>query len=143
MTNDQNDARALRDLADRYARSMDDRDAATLIDLFVPDGILTISAEDTREFPSPAGLEKIIDYMARYDQTFYFVGNHICDVDGDHATGETYTVAYHYSRNADGTRTVIESPVRYVDTYLRTDRGWRFQRRDARILWTDKHSVSD
>ena len=137
-----NDARALRDLADRYARSMDDRDAATLIGLFVPDGVLTITAEDTREFPSPSGLEKIIEYMARYRETFYFVGNHICDIDGDRASGETYTVAYHYDTESDGAQVVIESPVRYLDRYVRTDEGWRFERRDARILWTDRRVIS-
>lgn len=136
------DALALRDLADRYARSMDDRDAETLIKLFVPDGVLTITAEGTREFPSPAGLEKIIEYMARYRETFYFVGNHICDVDGDHASGETYTVAYHYDVEPDGSQIVVESPVRYLDRYIRTEDGWRFERRDARILWTERRALS-
>src|ERR1700753_432511 len=85
----------LRHLADVYARTMDDRDAETLIGLFAPDGVLSIASDRTREFRAPDGLAQIIGYMSRYVETMYFVGNHMCEIDGDRARGETYSIAYH------------------------------------------------
>jgi hypothetical protein len=134
--NARTDHEQLRWLADTYARTMDDRDAATLNSLFVPDGRLLITAEKTREFPAGEGLEKIIEYMASYDRTFYFVGNHISEIEGDRANGETYGIAYHYSDRDGGPAKIIENPIRYVDSYVRTDRGWLFRERAATILWT-------
>lgn len=136
MTDRRTDREELRWLVDTYARTMDDRDAVTLESLFVPGGRLLISAEQTREFRAGEGLEKIIEYMARYSQTFYFVGNHMAEIEGNRATGETYTVAYHYQEGPDRAAQLIETPIRYVDSYLLTDAGWRFEERAARILWT-------
>jgi hypothetical protein len=131
----------LRSLVDAYARTMDDRDAATLIGLFVPGGRLTITAEQTQEFVSPHGLNQIIDYMRRYTKTFYFVGNHLCDIDGEHATGETYSIAYHHRARSGQPAQIIETPIRYKDQYTRTPDGWRFQHRAATILWTETREI--
>jgi hypothetical protein len=127
----------LRHLADVYALTMDDRDAETLIGLFAPEGVLTIASEQTREFAAPEGLVQIIGYMSRYAETMYFVGNHVCEIDGDRASGETYSMAYH---RRDGQ--LIVNAIRYLDEYVRLADGWRFQRRDARILWTEARELS-
>jgi hypothetical protein len=132
----------LRRLADVYARTMDDRDTSTLISLFAPGGRVIIAAERTREFVAPDGLTQIIDYMSRYAHTFYFVGNHICTVDGDRATGETYSIAYHHRTSPGRPGLIIETPIRYLDEYVRLPDGWRFQQRSARILWTATRAVS-
>jgi hypothetical protein len=137
------DQAQLRLLADTYARTMDDRDAETLNRLFVPDGRLVITARGrSQEFAAGEGLDKVIGYMAGYDQTFYFVGNHICEVDGDDARCETYTVAYHHEVTDDGRR-VIENPVRYLDRCVRKTGGWRFAERKATILWTMIRRLDD
>jgi SnoaL-like domain len=116
----------LRSLVDSYARTMDDRDAATLIGLFVPGGRLTITAQQTQEFASPDGLNQIIDYMRRYGKTFYFVGNHLCDIEGERATGETYSIAYHHRASSGQPAQIIETPIRYHDQYVRTSDGRRY-----------------
>ena len=132
----------IRKLVDIYARTMLDCDHATLASLFVPGGQLVIVAERRMEFAAPDGLRTVIDQMAAYDRVFYFVGNHTAEITGDLAKGETYTIGYHYLGTADGAaERVIEVPVRYVDTFMRTAEGWRFRERIATILWTHRHHV--
>jgi hypothetical protein len=73
---------------------------------------------------------------------YYFVGNHSSEIDGDLASGETYSIGYHYTKaEPDRPALVIEVPVRYEDSYVRTEDGWRFTDRIATILWTDRHEI--
>lgn len=136
------DRLALRELAERYAKTMHDLDAPTLGELFVPGGRLLISASETREFVAPDGLAAIIDHMARYTATMYLVGNQLLDVDGDVATGETWTIAKHLRATDTAAPEVVTNPVCYVDTCRRVDGAWRYVERHARILWTERHTLS-
>lgn len=139
--NDAADLLALRRLVDVYARTMDDRDVATLSGLFVPGGKLVIEARRTMEFVAPDGFGPVIAGMAGYTRTFYLVGNHICDIEGDRASGETYSIGYHYQAAEDASQRIVANPIRYRDSYVRTDDGWRFEQRVATVQWTDRHEI--
>lgn len=120
------DVRALRALVNSYALAVDERDPAALGDLFTSDARL-VSYRPGVQGPAfeLVGREQIVTLitrLARYTRTFHLVGNHLCTVDGDHATGQCYCLAHHLGRDEDGMFTRC-APVVYRDIYVRTDDG--------------------
>jgi len=100
-----------------------------------------IRGRRTSEFVAPSGLGPVIAAMSRYASTFYIVTQHIVDaVDAERASGETYSIGSHFEDGAPGR--VIVNPIRYRDSYVLVAGSWRFQERDATILWTEEHEAS-
>jgi hypothetical protein len=130
---DADDRLALRHLVDSYAIGCDRRDIDILRSVFVEGGTNTVHwlDRDPTSMTAPADLERIPTGLARYDQTFHFVGNHRVELDGDAATGDTYCIAHHLTGKDD-----YVMHIRYEDTYVRTSAGWRIQTRDLHLLWT-------
>jgi hypothetical protein len=132
------DAFALRQLVERYAFGCDHRDEALLRSVFVDGAVLNVHRpEGTSTMRMYEDIARIPTGLARYDQTFHFVGNHRADVDGDAATGETYCIAHHVTGTDDFVMTI-----RYEDQYVRTPEGWRMKQRDLRLLWTSNEVVT-
>jgi hypothetical protein len=130
---DADDRLALRHLVDSYAIGCDKRDLDILLSCFADGGTNTVHwlDRDATSMTAPADLERIPTGLARYDQTFHFVGNHRVQVDGDEASGDTYCIAHHLTGKDD-----YVMHIRYEDTYVRTADGWRIRTRDLRLLWT-------
>jgi hypothetical protein len=82
------------------------------------------------------GLGGLIQFVARYPQTLHFVGNHVCELDGDSATGQTYCLAHHL--RSDGSTMLLVA--RYHDRYARAERGWCFVSRACRLLWRENRA---
>jgi hypothetical protein len=115
---------------------VDDRDRAAYAAAFVPEGRLTVyvpGADAPVAEYRGSGLAGVIDFVLRYEATLHFVGNHVCELDGDSASGQTYCLAHHLRR--DGTTLLLVA--RYRDAYVRTAAGWRFLSRDCRLLWKE------
>jgi catechol 2,3-dioxygenase-like lactoylglutathione lyase family enzyme len=132
----------LRRLLDVYAAAVDDRDGAAMAALFVADGRLLVYEADTGElshaYRGRAELAQVAAEMERfYVRTFHFVGNFVCDLDGDRATGTPYCVAHHLRDDGRGPQ-VLVMPVRYRDAYVRTPDGWRFEERVCTVLWRER-----
>jgi len=132
----------LRQLVDAYAAAVDDGDGAAMAALFVPDGALLVyeagSDELSYSYRGPAELETVALEMERlYERTFHFVGNFVCTIDGDRATGTPYCVAQHLRDDGRGPQIVV-MPVRYRDTYVRTPDGWRFEERICTVQWRER-----
>jgi hypothetical protein len=122
----------LRHLVDSYAVGCDRRDIDILRSCFLDGAMITVHRSDKpSQMTAPADLERIPTGLARYDQTFHFVGNHRVVVDGDEATGDTYCIAHHLTGPDD-----FVMHIRYEDTYRRTADGWKIATRDLRLLWT-------
>jgi ketosteroid isomerase-like protein len=138
------DQLAIRRLVDAYAIAIDDCDIDALASLWLPEGRLLFCVPERPEaLATFAGLEQIADIprMLRevYRRTLHVVGTHLADVDGDRATGTTYTMAYHVLR-AEDSGDVETLAVRYRDTLVRTGDGWRFQTREVFRLWRQRAS---
>jgi hypothetical protein len=135
---DADDRLALRHLVDSYAMGCDRRDLDMLTACFADGGTNTVHwlDRDATTMTAPADLERIPTGLARYDQTFHFVGNHRVDVQGDSATGDVYCIAHHITGKDD-----FVMHIRYEDTYVRTGAGWRIPTRDLRLLWTANQPV--
>jgi hypothetical protein len=136
----------LRRLVDAYASAVDERDGAAMAALFVPDGSLLVyeagSDELAFSYQGHAELATVATEMERlYTRTFHFVGNFVCDIDGDRATGSPYCVAQHLRDDGRGPQVVV-MPVRYRDTYVRTPEGWRFEQRICTVQWRERRPAN-
>jgi ketosteroid isomerase-like protein len=134
---------ALRRLVDGYARAVDRGDARGFVELFEPDAVLQVFYGEEADGPTSesrghAQLGEIPNRVqSRYDRTFHFVGNHLCDVEGDEATGEAYCLAHHLTRSPQGGTDYVMH-IRYQDTYRRRHgRAWRIAHRKLLVDWTE------
>ena len=146
------DVRALAELSTAYAAAADDRDGDALASLFLPDGVLMVPDVPTDLRPvltrTGAAIRQIPNRLSRCARTFHQTTDHRFEVDGDRATGEVRCVAHHVvAHNPDdpvvtgaGNDTVWF--IRYRDRYVRTDGGWRIERRELHLQWVEERPVA-
>lgn len=115
----------IRQLAARYALSLDSRDLDTLVGLFVDD------VQVGRDLSGRDALKASFNESLRaVGVTILNVGTHVIDlVDADHATGSVYCKG----EIQDGDRWIHQA-ILYRDTYERRDGTWYFVRR-VHELW--------
>jgi hypothetical protein len=142
------DAVALRRLVDCYGMTVDAGDGAGFIELFEEDAVLQVyygpeSAGPPVETRGRDRLAAIPSRLSgRFDRTFHFVGNHVCTVEGDTATGETYCLAHHVNDGPMGGTDYV-MVIRYDDSYRRGEDGtWRFRLRRVLTQWTETRSIN-
>ena len=122
------DRLALRELFDGYAYCADRRDA---------EGQKALFTEDTRF----AALTPVFDDLYRYEVTTHFNGQSTVTIDGDRATGESYTLAHHVF-SEDGERKIMVASLRYLDTFTKIDRSWFFAERKLILDWSETRSLT-
>lgn len=122
---------ALRELVERYARIPDDRDYATVDRVFAEDATLLGPGFELRGRDAiRAGMQAI----ERYSATLHCVHNHLVEIAGDEAEGETWCVANHL-HEVDGRPHKLDWGIRYRDRYRRGAEGWRIVWRELRVVW--------
>jgi hypothetical protein len=65
------------------------------------------------------------DAVKRYRATMHFNGQSTITLSGDRATGESYCIAHHLFTDG-GERKLMVAWLRYDDTFVRINEGWRF-----------------
>jgi SnoaL-like domain len=140
----------IRAIAYRYASSVDRRDPEGFLSVFRSDARLRVhrSGPDGDEvvstFTGHDELARIPGLITRYSKTFHFVGNHLCDISGDQATGEVYCTARHLTPGTDGGTdggTDYVMLIRYQDVYRREPGGpWLIHERDLFVDWSEDHA---
>jgi hypothetical protein len=125
----------IRDLALRYAQTVDRRDGQGLAGLFAEEGYIDGSGYYTRGRKGLAGIPAFLD--GRYLKTFHAVQNHRVQLDGDLATGEVYAISHHLRAEPDDSLSDYVMVMRYHDEYVREPDGWRFARRSILVDWTE------
>jgi hypothetical protein len=68
--------------------------------------------------------------------TTHFNGQSTVVLDGQRATGESYTIAHHLF-TADGERKIMIASLRYLDTFAKTGGTWLFAERNLILDWTE------
>lgn len=141
------DRLAIRDLVDRYARAADRVDGAAAAALFTEQGALRIFErgrdEPVRERLGREAIAVAFAGLSRYEVTLHVVANHLVDLDGDVATGETYCLAHHVRSLGEGAeRSDYLMAIRYLDDFVRTAEGWRFSQRRLHLEFTQELPVS-
>lgn len=131
------DRLALRELADRYARIVDDRDYALVDRVFTADAELV--GPDFRLEGTDA-IRQALRGIERYTATQHCMGQQSLELDGDEARGEVYCVAYHVLEAPEGDLR-IDWGIRYRDAYRREPAGWRIARRELQIVWRQRQAL--
>src|SRR5205814_8401543 len=133
------DRLALRELFDAYARCADRRDAEGQKALFTDDTVFAVymdgeGSEPTYVLNGCEALTPVFEDLNRYETTTHFNGESTITLDGDRASGESYTIA-HYLDTEDGARKVMIASLRYLDTFTKLDRRWYFAERKLILDW--------
>jgi len=137
------DRLAIRELIEAYAHCADRRDAKGQMALFTEDThfVVYMNAMDpkpSQELHSRAELASVFDDLNKYAATMHFVGQStILWLEGNRATGETYTVAHHLTIDG-GTRRLMIAALRYADAFVKTDSQWLFAERRLYVDWIDE-----
>lgn len=121
----------LRELVFRYARIPDDRDYALVAEVFAPDAVLVGPGFELRGSDQ---IRQAMQAIEAYSATLHSVHNHLVELAGDEASGETYCVANHLLQK-DGRPIKLDWGIRYQDRYRRGPDGWRITRRELRLVW--------
>jgi SnoaL-like domain len=61
-------------------------------------------------------------------------------IDGNRATGESYTIAHHVFTE-DGDRKIMIASLRYLDTFAKIDGRWFFAERKLTLDWSETRSL--
>jgi SnoaL-like domain len=135
------DRLAIRELFDAYADCADRRDAEGQKALFTADSRFTVfmSGEGTEATYAIEGREALTPIFAdlnQYEATTHFNGQSTVDLDGDHATGKSYTIAHHLF-TTDGMRKIMIASLRYLDSFVKVDGAWYFEERNLLLDWSE------
>jgi hypothetical protein len=136
---------ALRELFDAYAHCADRRDAEGQKALFTDDTRFAVymdgeGTEPTYVLQGREALTPVFDDLNRYEATTHFNGQSTVTIDGNSATGESYTIAHHvYTEN--GTRKIMVASLRYLDTFAKTEGHWYFAERRLILDWSETRSL--
>lgn len=139
----------IRELVDRYARAADRFDGPAAAALFTPGGALRIFERGTdapvRERLGREAIATAFVGLARYEVTLHVVANHLVELAGDAATGETYCLAHHVRTIGEGEAARLSDyvmAIRYLDAYERTSEGWRIAQRHLLLEFTEERPIS-
>jgi hypothetical protein len=79
--------------------------------------------------------------LNRYEVTTHFNGQSTVTIDGNRATGESYTIAHHVFTEY-GDRKIMVASLRYLDTFAKIDGRWYFAERKLILDWRETRSIS-
>ena len=74
--------------------------------------------------------------LNRYEATTHFNGQSTINLDGDRATGESYTIAHHLFTD-DGERKIMIASLRYLDRFVKLEGAWYFEERKLILDWSE------
>jgi len=139
------DRLALRELFDAYAHCADRRDAEGQKALFTDDTRFAVymdgdGSDPTYVLEGREALTPVFDDLNRYDVTTHFNGQSTVVIDGNRATGESYTIAHHLYTE-DGDRKIMVASLRYLDTFAKLDGRWYFAARTLILDWSETRSL--
>jgi SnoaL-like domain len=141
------DRLAIRELFDAYAHCADRRDADGQKALFTDDTRFAVfmdgeGSEATYVLHGREALTPVFADLNRYEATTHFNGQSTVTIDGDRATGESYTIAHHLFSDEGGGRKIMIASLRYLDTFAKIGGRWYFAERELILDWSETRPVS-
>ena len=135
------DRLAIRELFDAYAHCADRRDADGQKALFTTDTRFAVfmdgeGTEPTSVLEGRESLTPVFADLNRYEATTHFNGQSTIGLAGDHATGESYTIAHHLFTE-DGQRKIMIASLRYLDRFVKIEGAWYFEERNLVLDWSE------
>jgi len=140
------DRLSLRELFDAYAHCADRRDGEGQKALFTDDTVFAVymdgeGTEPTYVLHGREALTPVFQDLNRYEVTTHFNGQSTVVIDGDRATGESYTIAHHVF-SEDGARKIMIASLRYLDTFTKIDARWYFAERKLILDWSETRTMT-
>jgi 3-phenylpropionate/cinnamic acid dioxygenase small subunit len=123
------DWRTIEQLLYRYAWMVDRREWHLMDEVFAPDATIDYTSTGGRKGPYRPTLEWLDRALAPWPINLHFITNVMIDVTGERARSRCYFQAPMGRRRADGSQEVITNAGYYLDDLVRTDAGWRIERR--------------
>ena len=141
------DRLAISELFDAYAHCADRRDAEGQKALFTVDTRFAVfmdgeGTEPTYVLEGREALTPVFADLNRYDVTTHFNGQSTVTIDGDRATGESYTIAHHVFTEDDRRKIMIAS-LRYLDTFVKLEESWYLAERNLIVDWTETRTQEE
>ena len=135
------DRLAIRELFDAYAHCADTREAEGQKALFTVDTRFAVYMDGPGTDPSYVldgreALSPVFDDLNRYQATMHFNGQSTVALDGNRATGDSYTIAHHVFTE-DGTRKMMVAWLNYLDVYVKLEGQWFFAERQLILKWSE------
>ena len=118
----------IENLVKRYARAIDLRDYALLDSCFIPDAELDYSKVGGASGPYPVVRAWLEEVLAPLLEMQHVVSNIVIEVDGDTASGYSYTLNINGMPESAGGGHIVVGAM-YTDTFVRTPDGWKFSSR--------------
>jgi len=81
-------------------------------------------------------LTPIFADLNQYEATTHFNGQSTVEINGEGASGESYTIAHHLFA-ADGVRKIMIASLRYLDSFAKIDGAWYFKERNLILDWSE------
>ena len=139
------DRLAIRELFDAYASCADRRDAEGQKALFTTDTRFAVYMEGPGTDPSYVlegreALSPVFDDLNRYEVTMHFNGQSTVSIEGDRATGDSYTIAHHVFTE-DGSRQMMVAWLRYLDVFTKMDETWYIAERRIILEWSETRGL--
>jgi hypothetical protein len=135
------DRLAIRELFDAYAHCADTRDAEGQKALFTAETRFSVYMDGPGSEPSYVldgreALSPVFDDLNRYEVTMHFNGQSVVSLDGDRATGDSYTIAHHVFTE-DGRRQMMVAWLRYLDVFTKIEKTWYIAERQIILQWSE------
>lgn len=135
------DRLAIRELFDAYAHCADRRDAEGQKALFTANTRFAVymdgeGSEPTYVLDGRDALTPVFADLNRYEVTTHFNGQSRVTLDGNRASGESYTIAHHLFTD-DGERRIMIASLRYLDAFTKLDGAWYFAERNLILDWNE------
>ena len=139
------DRLAIRELFDAYASCADRRDAEGQKALFTADTRFAVHMEGPGTDPSYVledreALSPVFDDLNRYEVTMHFNGQSTVGIDGDRATGDSYTIAHHVFTEG-GSRQMMVAWLRYLDVFTKVDNAWYIAERQIILQGSETRAL--
>jgi hypothetical protein len=139
------DRLAIRELFDSYAHCADRRDAVGQKALFTIDSRFAVYMDGEHNQVSYVleGRDSLMPVFAdlnRYEVTTHFNGQSTVTLEGNEATGESYTIAHHVYIE-DGRRRIMIASLRYLDSYSKIEGAWLFAERKLIVDWSETRDL--
>jgi hypothetical protein len=81
-------------------------------------------------------LPPMFDDLNRYSATMHFNGQSTVSLDGDRATGGSYTIAHHVFTE-EGTRKMMVPWLRHLDVFTKIGQAWYIAGRQIILEWSE------
>jgi len=98
-------------------------------------------SEPTYVLQGREALTPVFDDLNRYEVTTHFNGQSTVTIDGNRATGESYTIAHHLFTD-NGQRKIMIASLRYLDDLTKIGGRWYFAERMLILDWSETRVIA-